>query len=61
MQNTCMTFLTHEERAQHKTERDGRIHDRIKAVLVYDKGWSFAQIAEAILLAEDAVRHHFHK
>lgn len=60
-----MTFLTNEERArlraQHKTERDGRIRDRIKAVLLYDKGWSFAQIAEALLLSEDAVRHHFNE
>jgi len=60
-----MNFLTHEERArlkaQHKAERDKRICDRIKAVLLYDKGWSFAQIAEALLLSEDAVRHHFNE
>lgn len=60
-----MTFLTDEERAQlraqHKKERDKRICDRIKAVLLYDKGWSFSQIAEALLLSEDAVRHHFNE
>ena len=50
--------LTCEQKAaletQHKTERDGRIRDRIKAVLLYDKGWSCSQIAKALLLSDDA-------
>lgn len=54
--------LTHDERehlkAQHRLERDGRIRDRIKAVLLRDKGWTFQQIAEALLLSDDAVRSH---
>ena len=45
-------FLDNTEREnlkkQHKQERDGRIRDRIKAVLLYDKGWSYQQIAEAL-------------
>ena len=57
-----MIFLSDQERAQlraqHKRERDGRIRDRIKAVLLYDKGWSIAAIAEALLLSDDAVREH---
>ena len=57
-----MTFLTDEERVQlkeqHKQERDGRIRDRIKAVLLRDKGWSIAAITEALLLSDDAVRKH---
>jgi transposase len=57
-----MSFLTDAEkvqlRVQHKHERDGRTRDRIKAVLLYDKGWTFAQIAEALLLSDDAVRDH---
>ncbi len=36
--------LTEEQREKlkerHKTERDGRIRDRIKAVLMYDDGYS---------------------
>jgi len=48
-----MIFLSDDERAQlraqHKLERDGRIRDRIKAVLLFDKGWSVAAIAEALL------------
>jgi len=57
-----MSFLTDEERtelrAQHKRERDKRICDRIKAVLLSDKGWSPKQIAEALLISDDAVRLH---
>lgn len=54
-------------RAQHKQERDGRVRDRIKAVLLHDKGWSPQQIAEALFISPQAVRNHldeynaFHK
>jgi transposase len=57
-----MIFLSDAERTQlktqHRRERDGRVRDRIKAVLLYDKGWSIAAIAEALLLSEDAIREH---
>ena len=50
-----MNFLTDEERAslqqQHKKERDGRVRDRIKAVLLRDKGWTWMQISDALLLS----------
>ena len=55
-------FLTNEERVQlrtqHKKERDGRIRDRIKAVLLYDEGWSYEQISHVLLLSDDAIRKH---
>jgi transposase len=57
-----VNFLNEQERAQlkfqHKHERDGRIRDRIKAVLLSDKGWSPQQIAEALLISDQAVRNH---
>jgi transposase len=57
-----MTFLSTGEKAQlrfqHKRERDKRICDRIKAVLLYDKGWSISNIAEVLLLSDDAIREH---
>lgn len=57
-----MLFLTDAERVQlriqHKKERDKRVCDRIKAVLLYDKGWPVAAVAEALLLSEDAIRDH---
>ncbi len=43
-------------KAQHK--RDGRVRDRIKAVLLHDKGWSPQQIAEALFISSQAVRNH---
>lgn len=45
-------------KAQHKLERDGRIRDRIKAVLLDDKGWSPQQIAEALFVSPQAARNH---
>lgn len=57
-----MNFLNEHEReqlkAQHRKERDKRICDRIKAVLLHDKGWAVSSIAEALLLSEDAIRDH---
>src|SRR5580692_10410546 len=57
-----MHFLNDQERTQlkiqHKQERDGRVRDRIKAVLLYDKGWSPQQIAEALFISDQAVRNH---
>ncbi len=57
-----MNFLNDEERTklkiQHKQERDGRIRDRIKAILLYDRGWSPGQIAEALLITDESVRNH---
>ncbi len=41
--------------AQHKLEHDGRIRDRIKAVLLNDKGWTYAQIAQALLIHKTSV------
>lgn len=57
-----MHFLTDSERtqlkAQHRQERDGRVRDRIKAVLLYDKDWSPQEIAEALLISDQAIRNH---
>lgn len=43
---------------QHKVERDKRVADRIKAVILRDEGWTFDAIAEALLLSEEGVRQH---
>lgn len=57
-----MKFLTEDERAQlkaqHKKERDKRICDRIKAVLLYDDGWPINAIARALLLSDDSIRNY---
>ncbi len=40
-----------ELKRSHKKERDGRIRDRIKAVLMYDEGYSSCEIAKVLSLA----------
>ena len=43
---------------QHKVERDSRVSDRIKAVLLADKGWTQKQIAEALFIHETTAWGH---
>ena len=58
-------FLSDEERnhlkSEHKKERDKRVCDRIKAVLLYDKGWTLMKIADVLLLSDDAIRQHINE
>lgn len=55
-------FLTTKERknliTHHRKERDGRVRDRIKAVLLHDKGYSYKEIAEILLLDDETIRRH---
>ena len=55
-------ILTNKERSEliywHKKERDRRVCDRIKAVLLYDKGYSYTNIAEILLLDDETIRRH---
>ena len=55
-------FLSPEEskrlRLQHRSEKNGRRRDRIKAILLSDKGWTFKMIAEALLLDEETISLH---
>lgn len=57
--------LTSEEKQaleiQHKTECDGRIKDRIKAILLYSEGWSVIQIAQALRIRVEAVHYYLEK
>jgi transposase len=45
----------------HKVERDKRICDRIKTVLAYDDGHSYAHIADILLLDDETIRRHIKK
>src|ERR1700728_2406183 len=55
-------LLTSKERGQlivrHRKERDGRIRDRIKAVLAHDDGYSYSEIAKILLLDDETIRRH---
>jgi len=44
--------------ALHDASRDGRVRDRIKAVLLRSEGWSTAMIAQALRLHETSIVRH---
>jgi predicted ArsR family transcriptional regulator len=43
---------------RHRKERDKRICDRIKAVLAFDDGYSYTEIARILLLDDETIRRH---
>ena len=43
---------------RHRVERDGRVRDRIKAVLLKSEGWTNAMIGQALRIHVDTVGHH---
>ncbi|POE02266.1 IS630 family transposase [Pectobacterium odoriferum] len=55
-------FITEEQKTElehlHDTTRDGRVRDRIKAVLLASEGWTSAMIAQALHLHETTVNQH---
>jgi transposase len=55
-------FLTPEKieelKLSHKKERDKRICDRIKAVLLWDDGYTHTEISKILLLDETSIRRH---
>lgn len=59
------TVLTENERfellSRHKREKEKRIADRIKAVLLLDEGWRYEEIAKALFLDDNTVRLHIKK
>ena len=62
MLTSMKVTLTNEQklalRTQHDTTRDGRVRDRIKAVIHASNGWSPEEIADALLIHETTVRQH---
>ncbi len=42
----------------HDSTRDGRVRDRIKAVLLVSEGWSQAMISQALRIHESTVARH---
>jgi len=41
----------------HRTERDKRFADRIKAVCLLDKDWPVSRVAEALIMDRKSVRN----
>jgi transposase len=55
-------ILTPQERENlkslHRKNRDGRARDRIKAVLAYDDGYIYSEIARILLIDDETVSRH---
>ena len=55
-------FISKEEKQElelrHRYEGDGRVRDRIKAVLLKSEGWNTKAIGQALRIHEDTVRQH---
>jgi len=45
-------------RLQHKKEKNRKNADRLKAVLLSNKGWTYRAIAEALFIDEETVSAH---
>ena len=43
---------------EHRYEGDGRVRDRIKAVLLRSEGWKIREIAQALRIHEETARQH---
>ncbi len=59
------TILTETQKSdletRHRTERNGKIRDRIKAVLLHSEGWSQKDIAQALRINESTVYDHLNE
>lgn len=57
-----MRFLSPQEeqelRALHRKERDRRVCDRIKAILLSNQGWTYLMIAQALMIDDQTVSQH---
>lgn len=55
-------FLSSQQRSEllksHRIERDGKIRDRIKSVLLSDDGWTYKAIARVLFLDQETVSSH---
>jgi transposase len=58
MKNILTIEERKELRAVHRKERDRRVADRIKAVILTDQGWPYKKIAEALMLDEETISEH---
>ncbi len=45
----------------HRYEGDGRVRDRIKAVLLKSENWTNKAIAQALRIHEETVRQHLNR
>ncbi len=62
MLRTMKIILTPQQKQQfeeiHDSTRDGRVRDRIKAVLLVFEGWSQVMISQALRIHESTIALH---
>jgi transposase len=59
MKKDFLSKAEYEElRQRHRTEKDGRTRDRIKAVLLSHQGWTYKKISEALFWDEETISKH---
>lgn len=55
-------FLNKEQKekllSQHKKEKNRKVGDRIKAIILSDEGWTYRLISEALLIGEETASRH---
>jgi len=56
MSNFLSPQIRSELLLRHKNERDKRVCDRIKVILLRDEGWAYEEIAHALLLSHEGIR-----
>ncbi|ELG86255.1 hypothetical protein A311_03797 [Escherichia coli KTE146] len=60
--SSMKNFITEQQKAElerlHNSNRNGRVRDRIKAILLGYEGWSSAMIAQALRLHQITIAHH---
>ena len=65
MLSTMKMTLTPQQKQQlermHDTERDSRVCDRLKAVLLASEDWSQVMIAQALRIHESTVARHLNE
>ena len=52
------TQIKNELDSRHRVERDGRVRDRIKAVLLKSEGWTNEAIAQALRIHPETIAQH---
>jgi transposase len=65
MKREKLQKLSSEEKTRllnlHRKERNGKLRDKLKCILLLDKGWSYAQISEALFLDDETLRSYSEK
>ena len=56
MNNFLSAQIRSELILRHKDERDKRVCDRIKAVLLRDEGWTYEEISHVLLLSDEGIK-----